>query len=121
MQKVSKPDADSMFSQLVEADVHFRKIVNTLLPDSVLVFGIPTNATTCPSCASKLIPADFEKRRCMTCHQYLIVGGETLTELVMQREAAKIYTHDLKGTTSKPIIFVNTTTNMLRILPPVKP
>lgn len=60
----------------------------------------------CPFCEQVLISVDRTKRRCMSCHQYLWLPGDTLEDLVDARVQAGVYTSDIDVTrtdANKPI------------------
>jgi len=65
------------------------------LENSKIVGVITEGEGYCPFCSSKLIKHDFEKRRCMTCHQYLAYLGETVPDIIRVRDQFKVYTHDI--------------------------
>lgn len=77
---------------------------------SVIIAMITEGAKKCPFCETKLIAADFEKRRCMACHQYLALTGESVEDIVKVRKDANVYTHDIDvalGHFSKPVYMWN--------------
>lgn len=73
---------------------------------NIIVGVVASDEKNCPFCGTKLITADFEKRRCMACHQYLALVGESVSDVVSVRHKQSVYTHDIdpeKGVISKPV------------------
>ena len=63
----------------------------------------------CPFCATPLIDPDIDGRRCLACHQYLALPGETLKDINNIRQKNNLYAHELdadniKFKPYKPII-----------------
>lgn len=78
------------------------------LEKNIIVGIIAPEESTCPFCEGRLIKPDFEKRRCMNCHQYFAYDGEGITDIVAIRTQNDVYTHDINitdETVTKKIYF----------------
>lgn len=63
--------------------------------ENIIIGEITDKDNTCPFCGIMLTAVETDKRRCMSCHQYLLMKGETVADLVKIRTESAIYTHDL--------------------------
>lgn len=81
----------------------------TAHPKAILIATISKFfSTKCPVCKNPLPKLDIDKRRCMSCHQYLIFRGESIKDIVNVRNDIMIYTHDIDSSTGgavQPIHF----------------
>lgn len=50
---------------------------------------------SCQFCGVDFLPADIIKRRCMACHNFLAMPGETLEDILNIRMLAKVYAYEL--------------------------
>lgn len=74
--------------------------------DNIMIAVIDEKTRACPFCVVSLLPVDTNKRRCMSCHQYVAFEGETAADLVAIRTASGIYTQDIdpvNGLIQKPV------------------
>lgn len=55
----------------------------------------------CPFCSTKFIAPDLNKRRCLSCHQFIAMPGETVDDIVKVRITQGLFSHDID--VSKPI------------------
>lgn len=60
----------------------------------------------CPFCDTQLISQDLMKRRCLACHQYIVLPGENLDDLARIREEHKVYSHDLRSDNNQKSVYV---------------
>lgn len=49
----------------------------------------------CPFCLTKFIKADYEKRRCLGCHNYIMLPGETLNDICIERKSKGLYSTEI--------------------------
>jgi hypothetical protein len=61
----------------------------------------------CCWCEVRLISQDIVKRRCLACHQYFRLLGESIQDIILARNAAKLYSYelDISQHPEKPIVF----------------
>lgn len=62
---------------------------------TVYLYTVNWDTNACRYCMSKLIKADFDRRRCIACHKYMIIQGETIEDVVEARKKKNLYTFDL--------------------------
>ena len=66
--------------------------------DDALVIGmLAPEDTHCPICDLQLVTADVELRRCMVCHSYLGLWGETLQDIIIARELQQVYAYEINA------------------------
>jgi hypothetical protein len=78
---------------------------------NIIIGTLKEGETACPFCDTRLISQDYTKRRCLACHNYFCVFGETLQDIVNMRQQAKLYSYelDVDAKPGKPIYLWNRT------------
>lgn len=76
---------------------------NVAPEDGVIVIQLQSDDVNCPACHGKLIAPDIQKRRCMACHTYVALPGETVNDVIAERTNQSVYTHNLKPDQDKPV------------------
>ena len=66
-------------------------------PSSNIIIAELVSATEekCPFCETKFIAPDFNKRRCLSCHQFIAMPGETIQDIVKVRKDQGLFSHDI--------------------------
>jgi hypothetical protein len=65
------------------------------IKDNIIIARIEENETHCPFCSVKFVKVDKEKRRCLSCHQYIMFGNETVSNLISHRKAMGLFSNDI--------------------------
>lgn len=81
--------------------------------NTVIAELLSPNEKKCPWCETTLLNVDIDKRRCMACHAYVCLPGETLEEIFEARTKSGVITYemDVARKPFKPIIVWRRETN----------
>jgi hypothetical protein len=75
------------------------------IKDNIIIACISENDTHCPFCSVKFVKVDKDKRRCLSCHQYIMFDNETVPNVVAHRKAMGLFSNDIdiERSVQKPI------------------
>lgn len=63
---------------------------------NVIIAELKTeNEPECPFCNTAFIAPDYNKRRCLSCHQYIALPGETMIDITNVRKNQGLYSYDI--------------------------
>lgn len=88
---------------------------------NTIVGEVKEGEDNCPFCNTRLIKTDIEKRRCLSCHSYLVFAneGDTLSDILRIRSSQGIFSNEIdieKKPTKNIYLWTRSGTERLELL-----